>query len=662
MINIVGLTLGILCWIFLLLWIDYEDDSRGYSENKDKLYRIGRFDNESSELIIRKGKSENRIQFPETPLALARYLVKTFPNISHAVRFGYDGMKKVKYQDSIFEEIRFGFADEEFLRIFNFKYKEGNIKTALSGENGVIITQSTATRYFGQEKALDKILSIDNVEQLVVKAVIKDIPEYYRFQFDFLANMSLIDNKYPEDWKLDRVNTYFLAKKDVSIPLLEEQINSTLKNRNCGILRIWRLPQLSVYDNLISYSDRKEDDKMFEFLSLAVIFILLTACINYSNLSTAISSKRAVEVGIRKVLGASQWQLITQFLCEAVFLSLISLFLSLVLTWIFLPVFNELTGYELKLNLTINFMLKLLNIGIFSGILAGIYPALFMSGFIPIKILKGDFRSGPKGEIFRKILVVFQFSFSITLIISSLLVFEQFELTDKKKIAYDAEYYVSIPFKSDKNFNKFKKEILVDEEIVDAVLLNDEKGQNSGNNNNRKRAIITIKPMSLKESLKFIEEKWKKYNANVEFEYSFFNEGFSEIFEKNELKANLLFFFTFVIIIISYIGLFGYAAFMVKQKTSEIALRKAFGATFKDIFLLMSGEYVKLVFVANLIAFFYVVYPLNTWFTRFSHRINISYKYFLYTLIITVVLTIFTLAYHSIKASLTNPAVNLRSE
>lgn len=272
-----------------------------------------------------------------------------------------------------------------------------------------------------------------------------------------------------------------------------------------------------------------------------------------------------------------------------------------------------------------------------------------MSAFKPINILKGDFRSGPRGEVFRKIFIVLQFSISVTLIVSSFVVYEQYELIQNKKLTDENEYKIDVERTLITDLSKIKQYFQKHENILEIQ---------------EKENILTftIVAEDLRKTVQEIKNIWKRYYPDNEFEFAFQDNIFNKIYKINDTKSNILYFFTIIIVFISYLGLLGNSAFMVKQKISEIALRKAFGARFIDINKIISSEYIWLVFLSNIIAFFFVVWPMNTWFRRFAYRINISYESFLYTLIITMLLTILTIGYHTIKAWMTNPSQNLLRE
>jgi putative ABC transport system permease protein len=365
-------------------------------------------------------------------------------------------------------------VDESFLKMFSFPLLQGNPQTALKDPHSLVISEEMSEKYFVGEDPVGKTLRLEESVDMIVTGVIRDIPEKTHIQFDCLVPLKLLE-KYGtnmNDWENNNYITYVQLVKNVSFPEVEERISGTIHDhvpRSNTVLHLQPVVRIHLHSlgggGLIRY--------LYIFAGMAV-FILLIACFNYMNLSTARSANRAREVGIRQVVGANRTQLIKQFIGEAILLSSIALIVSLILVHLFLPIFGRLTGQPLTMDYSAGLILALVGLTLFTGLLSGIYPAFVLSSLRAIRVLKGALKTGDGRFLFRKILVVTQFSISIFLIIGTLFVFRQMDFMMKKDLGYDKENIVCLPMRSQlfQNYGPFKTELLKNPNIISVARAN----------------------------------------------------------------------------------------------------------------------------------------------------------------------------------------------
>ena len=430
-LNISGLAIGMASAVLILLWVRNEVSFDMYHQNHERIYEAWN-----------RGQMDDKIQcWNNTPKILGPTLKKDYPEVESMARTVKTwfvtsvGDRKFSTESMI--------IDPAFLDIFSLPFKEGNILNALENPTSVVITEKMAKRMFGNEDPMNKILRVDTVNYTVT-GVLQDLPSNTRFSFDFLVNWNMIKTlRWDDDfWDNNSVNTFLLLKKDVNSQLFNEKIRKISQVQSKGLVKeeIFLHP-LSKWHLYSRFENGKSSGGEIETVRLFVLiaaFILLIACINFMNLSTARSEKRAKEVGIRKVSGAYKSALILQFLGESLFISGISGLLALLLVELFLPSFNLLVGKSLKLPFTNLYFWLLTILFIFiTGLLAGSYPAFFLSSFKPVSVLKGKFKNSQALVTPRRILVVLQFSFAIILIISTLVVVQQIRYAQQRDMGYE---------------------------------------------------------------------------------------------------------------------------------------------------------------------------------------------------------------------------------
>jgi putative ABC transport system permease protein len=457
-INITGLAIGMASAMLLLMWIYDEVSFDRFHEKRDRIYEAWNRAEFSGELHC----------WNTTPMILAKTMEHDFPEVERTVRVNWPsnylfsvGEKRIMSQGNI--------VDSAFLEMFSFPLIEGNPHTALNDMHSVVITQRLAKKIFGNEDPMGKLVKIDNKESFRVTGVAKDLPGNTRFQFEYLIPWSYLHKMGGDDtnWGNNSTRTYVLLKPDASLAALQQKMR-ILKGRYDKEEAKWEMflypiDRWRLYSN---FTGAAEDGGRIEFVKLSVIiaaFILLIACINFMNLNTARSEKRAKEVGIRKVVGARKGGLIGQFLGESVLLSFFAALLAVGLVEISLPGFNRVTDKALYIHFgSISGWLIVFAFILFTGILAGSYPAFFLSSFQPVKVLKGGFKKVNALVTPRKILVVLQFSFAIALIICTIIVQQQISHAQDRQTGYDKNnlIYHFLTGDIEKNYPLIKTELI----------------------------------------------------------------------------------------------------------------------------------------------------------------------------------------------------------
>ncbi len=456
-INIAGLAIGIASCIMILLYVQDELSFDRHYEKADRIYRVGH-----------KGiLSGTEINGVVTPTMLAETLVRDYPEVTQAVRMEHTANMLVRYEDKVFNENRFMWVDSTFFDIFNLRVLYGDPKTALAEHHTVVLSEKTALKYFDScREAMGKILTYEDGTPYKVSAIVENSPPNSHFHYDLLCPLSSWDWSWRQSWLSNFMYTYIVLQKDYPPEQFEAKLQDLIRKHFAPhILEDFELS----FDEWLSTGDRFEyfiqpltdihlhshyeqelepnSDVVYIYIfSIIALFIMLIACINFMNLSTARSANRGKEVGVRKVLGSAKQQLIRQFLAESILLSFIALIFAVILVELLLPVFNNLAGKELGLSYFDNwFMLPaLIGLAIFVGVFAGSYPAFFLASFRPVVVLKGSLGSGLKSSKLRSLLVVFQFSISIFLFISTFIIYDQLQYIQSKELGFDKEHVAVI--------------------------------------------------------------------------------------------------------------------------------------------------------------------------------------------------------------------------
>jgi putative ABC transport system permease protein len=773
-INIAGLAIGMACFILIFIYVK---DELGYDRYHQKAAQIYR-------LVGDLNRNDHLPSSAATAPPMVPAMREEFPQIINAARIAPASMQRdqvlVSYQHRRFYEKRIGYADASAFDIFTFPLVKGDSKTALAEPYTMVISETMAAKYFGNEDPLGKTLTIENEAEHEITGVMKDLPQNSHFRFDFIASFASLKDGYGgmyDCWWCRMAYTYLLLPKDLSPDALEEQLPAFLK-KHIGSraesmqLRLQPLVDIHLRSNLSDEIEPAGNLAYLYMLATVGLFILLLACANYTNLATARCAQRAKEVGVRKVVGANRQQLVGQFLGESIMLAALALPLAMVLVEWFLPAFNELTGKTLRFAYLNNWraLLGLIVVALLAGLVSGGYPAFFLSQFQAAKVLKGRGEAGTRGSVLRSALVVVQFTFSIALVVATIVVFNQLEYLRSKRLGFDKEQVVVIPirdFESSRNYESLKSALLQNPAIASVsaasqippeglpdleVWPGDEKetgkrrmkivvvdygffetlgiaivegrtfsqsfGTDAGAGfilnesameefgwksavgrkfgaawSNKAGAVIgvvedfhfeslhqRIEPMvffmedwrqyivvrlraaDYGATLAFLREQWQKIAPHRPFEYSFLDEEFDRLYKSEEKIGRLFGYFTGLAIFIAGLGLFGLAAFAAEQRTKEIGIRKVLGASVANVVTLLSKDFVKLVLLANVIAWPAAYFAMNKWLQNFAYRIEIGWWVFALAGGLALLIALATVSTQAIKAALANPVEALRYE
>jgi ABC-type antimicrobial peptide transport system permease subunit len=458
-INITGLAIGMACCLLITIWVQDELSYDKFHENAENIYRINMNDQ-------RYG-----VVWPIVSIPVGPALKEEFPEVVDSARVS-DFSALVTRGEKRFDEIGV-YVDPSFFEIFSFPFIKGDPKTALSAPFSMVISQEMAKKFFNGEDFLGKNLKLNNELDFTITGVIKDMPRNSHLNFDFLVPFKIFEQKDrdPNNWGRFQVYTYVMLQDDAPFKEFEKKIAGLLQEHNVRSgprLEPEPLTRIHLYA-----VDGGGDVRYVYIFSIIAVFILVIACINFMNLTTARSSTRAKEIGMRKVTGAQRADLIKQFMGESVIISLIALYFALILVILLLPALGNLADKQLTLYPQGNWNLILGFVGIvlFAGLLAGSYPALFLSSFKAADILTGSLisaSSGAKKTIFRKALVVIQFSISVFLIIFTLVIFKQLHFIRNRNLGYEKEHIISIPLRGNASmqYDAFKSELLRDSRIL----------------------------------------------------------------------------------------------------------------------------------------------------------------------------------------------------
>jgi putative ABC transport system permease protein len=765
-INLFGLAIGMACTLLIFLWIQDELSYDRFHEKSDRIYRV-----------YTESQSDGNIkQRAKTPAPLASALVNDFPEILDAVTMD-NNVYFVRYGNKRFHEHVF-FSDPEIFDIFTLPLIKGDSKTALKEPYTIVISENAREKYFGEDDPLGKTLMLNKRYAFNITGVFKDIPRNSHLRFDFLASFINYKSRYMDQWGISNFHTYVLTSEEFSYERFHDLIPDFVERyRGSETRYVYKLEYLLQPITSIHLHSHMQGeiaangniDNIFVFSAIG-FFILLMACFNYINLSTARYTTRAKEVGIRKVIGAHRLQIIRQFLGESIYISFFALVAAVIAAHLILPLFNSLAGKELSITYLKNHALLLLMISIVVavGAASGSYPALLYSAFQPAGVLKGTERVRMKGHFLRKILIVAQFVISIVFVIGTLTIHNQLTYVRNKKLGFNKEHVVNIPLYDEDamkkidiikyeflqnpgilsvsatgyrpggivfNQNYWREGASEDEypmiqwisvdpdflrtyeiellagrnfstqfptDIEHAYILNESAVKEMGWESplgkqfeiNKKGTVIgvikdfhfkslhqklepmalcltpgdfeylavRINPENISHTLNFLQNKWQDLVPNQIFQFSFLDEDYDNLY-RAEIKLSKIFgYIALFAIFIACLGLFGLTALISELRTKEIAVRKVLGASISGIAYMLSVEFLKLLLVANLIAWPLAWYAMNQWLENFSYRTNLEIWIFMAAGIFTVVIAFATMSYQSFKAATTDPIDLLRYE
>ena len=467
-INITGLAIGIACCILILLWVQDELGYDGFHENKDRLFRI-----------VSKGDSEGVSEYyAVTPLPLGPALKQEYPGVEMATRYNAIGLRFRHGSET--QDEKGTLVDPDFIRMFSFELLDGDLETCLADPFSIVITESLAEKYFATQNPVGEVLTTQAGTDFRVSGVMKDVSHNSHLRFDFLLPFELLARlgRDLDNWNDVSYFTYVMLSADANVPDVNRMIEETLdkyRERRDSERYLQPLRDIHLRSHFKFDMEGHGDIRYVYIFSLAAALILMLACINFMNLATARSGGRAKEVGIRKVVGAHRGHVIRQFLGESMLLTLLAFLVSLALVRLLLPVFNVLSGKPLVFDLRLDpaLYVGLLGIVLFTGLLSGSYPALVLSGFQPVKVLRGRLRTGGKGVLFRRILVVTQFSLSIILVIGTLVIYNQIHYLKNANLGFATDHLIHIPMSREvyESYEALKTELLRNPGILNVTAV-----------------------------------------------------------------------------------------------------------------------------------------------------------------------------------------------
>lgn len=770
-LNLVGLVTGLTCTILIYLWVNDEMSFDKFHENDNRIFQL----------------MENR-QFPdrveisdESSGMLGETLARENPEIEYATTVAPAawfqkntlsvGEKNLKATGQ--------YVGKDYLNIFSFKLLEGNKNDVLKNIHSIVISEDLARKLFNTtENVIGKAVQFEHKEIFIVSGIFKRIPFQSSEQFDFLLSFEYfkIENGWVTHWRDYNTgpHNYVLLKEGTDINKFNKKIAGVItresgeKNRTAFALRFSDNYLYNSFEHGRRLGGRIEYVGMF---SIIAAFILLVACINFMNLTTAMAGGRMREIGIKKVVGAGRHQLVIQFLTESVLMAFAGIVIAISIVILLLPQFNQFTGKQIVLDFNYKLILALLFTWLFTGLLAGGYPALYLSRFNPITVLKGRIVSSVGEFWVRKGLVVFQFVISVTLIIGVIVLYRQLQYIQKKNLGYNRSNVIrfdsegklagaqenfiaalkSIPGvvnasgtshkivgsngatadwswegkdphqivyfellsvgydfietlgmkmalgrEFSRSFGYDSNKVILNEAAVTAMGLKDPLGKKikiigqdveiigilknfhfeslhetvkpmciylgTRSGGNSYKIIARIKEGQESQTIERIKKFYAEYNPGFIFDYEFLDEAFQKQYAAETRVGSLSRYFAGFAILISCLGLFGMATFTARKRQKEIGIRKVVGASVSNVAIMLSKEFLKLVFIAVLIAFPFAWWVSNQWLNSFAYHIRISSDIFLIAGLSILVLTLLTVSFQAIKAAVANPVKSLRTE
>lgn len=521
-INIFGLALGISCTALIGMWVNHELSYDRFHNDYDRIYRITAT---LPELKVHAAVSS-------APIAIA--IKNEIPEVEDAVRITSPHRALMQVADIRFEEQGAIFADSNFFRMFTFPFLKGDSERALINPEGIVITEEMAMKYFGTTDVLERTIRKNNNEDFTVTGVIANVPDNSHLQFDFVQPMRFLarTNNDLKNNVWDNFNYFTYLKLNdkaqqsgSAIADLEQKMQAIYR-KNEPVLKVGfvlqPLDKVHLNSNFLADLAGHGNAQNVYIFTVVAVFILVVACLNFMNLATARAARRAKEVGLRKVVGAVRPHLIAQFLAESLLVALLSLVLALLIIYLALPHFNTLGGKDLTLDFTnVRMIAGLLGITIITGLLAGSYPALYLSGFVPATVLKGNFTGGGSGSLFRNTMVVIQFAVSISLIVGTTIVYRQLKYIQQLNLGYDKENLLYVPMTGEL-WSKY-----------DALRAN------LGNNRlTSKYSFISELPTTSSGATISVEWKGKDPNTQPLFYNLAIDENFEEVFKATILEGH----------------------------------------------------------------------------------------------------------------------------
>lgn len=772
-LNILGLTLGITCSLFLFLYLLDELSYDQFHPKKDRIYRV----------VTHFTESDNQFTWPSGQIPLAQELEENYPDVARAVRFIGAGRELFANdeRDVRFYEEDFYYADSSVFEVFNFPLIAGNPATALLAPNTAVVTQTTAEKYFGSADPIGQSFR-NGDENYQITGVVEDVPSNSHLEFDALLSRASLPDELG-GWGSWGVSTYLLLRENASRADGERALADVNKNRVVPIftdygvtINYWLQPLADIHLQSNFGDSGENGDMSYIYIFAAVaFFILIIASINYMNLATARATRRAKEVGVRKTMGSFRSQLISQFLTESTLLTFIALFISILLALVLLPLFNQLAGKEIKVLFLLQpkIIAGFIGMALVVGIAGGSYPAFYLSSFNPALVLKGNVTRGTGNALLRKVLVVTQFAISIAMLICTWIVYDQLQYLRDKDLGFEQDQVLTITmpdstiranysvlynrlkdnpnvlevanssarpgsglnknlmnvdspegvvergvdqYRADYDFveamgmkivggRNFSRDFptdtaaaLVNQAMVARMQWDDPIGKRFsflGDDENPGATFtvvgvvqdyhqqslyspieplaiffgdqnyflnIKIAPQDVASTLAFVEDTWAEVNAGKPFSYDFLNQDFQSQYEADEKRGQIFTLFSLLTVVIACLGLLGLAAYTTEQRAKEIGIRKVIGASVSNIIGLIYRDFLVLIAIAMVIAFPLAYFFMDGWLQTFAYQTEIKWLTFVTSALLTVLVTMSAISFHTLRAAMSNPVDSLKSE
>jgi putative ABC transport system permease protein len=787
-INITGLTIGLVTSLLIILYIVDEFSYDRFHKDADRIYRVN--------LLARMSGQEFNSPFSSAPVASG--FMNEISGVQQACRIALWEDIPVEHSEDLFTEKTVLVADSNLFSFFSFRLLSGDPKEVLARPNSIVLTETAANKIFGytgpgDNSCIGQSIEFGNDKLLCnITGICEDPPSNSHFHFTMILSMESWDYSHNPVWVSNSLNTYIKLQEDATRENIESQITELVKKHigpqaqqylgisfeefldKGGLYGFYLQPLTEIHfsPDPDLHLEPGGNMKTIYLLIGIVVFIVIIACINFMNLSTARYSGRAKEVGVRKSLGSTSARLRAQFLTESVLYTLISLLLAQIILLVILPQFNILSGKLLNIKTLFNFyyITAIICLVVITGIIAGSYPAFYLTAFKPVEVLRGRIKAGIKSRGIRRILVIFQFTMSTGLIICTLLINKQLRFIQNKDLGFDKNNLIVIKNAESLGASKnaFKEELLKMAEVEDASISNlvppdvsysdlfrpvgedtQERGSNyciadenlittlkftmaegrffskdfssdingvvineaaarlfgfddpvgekiqtfwKENNEDKREIIGVIKdynfqsleeeitsllifygkegdnivvrltPGEINKKINLIESKWKSFPESGSFDYSFVTDNFRAKFNKEEQLGSIFLVFTILAIVIAALGLLGLASFTSEQRSKEIGIRKAMGASAGEVVQLLSLEYLNLVFISFITASLLSYLIISWWLNNFAYKVNIGVISFIAGGLITLLVAIVSVSYQSFKAASGNPVDSLRYE
>jgi putative ABC transport system permease protein len=764
-LNLVGLSVALVCVLLIYLWVSDELSVDKFHANNGRLYQV------MSHIKLPDGIHTQEA----TPYMFSRAVVKEMPEVEDATCYMQGFIKGTLTAGDKKTQTTKYFVDYHFFNVFSFPLISGNKNTLMNDKYSIVISDKLARKLFNTtENVIGKTIQWENDPELfTVTGVFEEPSSNSSLKFDALFSYELFFQKNPDtkDWSNSNPSTFVVLKKGTDARQFESKLTPFLHgkyDKSPLTLSLRKFSDRYLYNNYENGVLSGGRIRYVRLFSIIAAFILVIACINFMNLSTAKASRRLKESGIKKILGAERSSLIFQYIGESMLMAFAALLIAILLALILLPQFNMITGKQLSLPINATFISTLIFIGFITGLLAGSYPAFYLSGFKPIAALKGKLNT-VWGELWmRKGLVVFQYTLSVTFIIAVMVIYKQMGLIQKMDLGYTKNNIISLKNEKNigENYDAFTNDVQHIPGVISTSSINgDLFGNSSGSterakwdgNNGQTKILMTdldidyglielmgmkmaagrsfsknfptdslgiilnesavnamgikdpvgksfivwgndyhivgvtkdfhfeslyekVKPCFMRlnkaggnilvkvhgskerEVIAQLNDVYKKYNPGVSFSFTFLDKDYEAMYTSEERESVLFRWFAALAIIISCLGLFGLAAFSAQKRQKEMSIRKVVGASTSDIAALLSRDFFQLIILSMFIAFPLSWWAMNMWLDGFAYRVHIGASVFAITFLFTIIITIATISFQSVKAAIANPVKSLKAE